>query len=526
VVRERALHSAFLFLAVAGLLVPQPVWGWARYSHSARRLPIGRQIEMILKQAGADRGSWGIEVARLPDGKILYQRDANHLMHPASNMKLFTTAAALELVGPNFIFRTTVETGKLPDAAGRVGDLVLVGRGDANLGNRVLPYHLQTERKGPYDAVIQQLADQVKSRGVREVTGNLIVDDRYFVYEPYGDNWGIEDMVWGYGAPVTAVTFNDNEVLLHIYPAEKAGDPAVVMLDPTLDSLHVLNRVGTVETTGKTRIFVERLPGSAELDLWGQIALGRGVYEDTLAIPDPPLVVGEILRRALEARGITVRGDVEVLELRRMDATGALPSFSDGRGVLAGHDSLPLREDIKLINKVSQNLHCEMLLRTLGQVTSGEGSPRAGLDALESFLSQAGVDSEDFYLTDGSGLSRTTLVAPEAVVKLLEFMAGAPHFQDYFDSLPVAGQDGLLADRFKGTRAEGMLRAKTGTLTHVNALSGYMDLPSGTRLAFSILGNDYVLHSDDGARTIDEIAVAIYDKFAGPPARRKRKSSR
>ncbi len=209
-----------------------------------------------------------------------------------------------------------------------------------------------------------------------------------------------------------------------------------------------------------------------------------------------------------------------------MDATGALPLFSNGRMVLAEHDSLPLREDIKVINKVSQNLHCEMLLRTLGQATAGEGSPRAGLDALQAFLSQAGVDPEDFYLTDGSGLSRTTLVAPEAVVKLLEFMARSPHFQDYFDSLPVAGVDGLLAERFRGTRPEGYLRAKTGTLTHVNALSGYMDLPSGTRLVFSIIGNDYLLHTGEGVHAIDDIAVAIYEKFAGPPLRRKGKSSK
>ncbi len=532
--RTRPRLGAILLLALPLLILPHPVGAVAPvrdHGRASRTLLLGRQIEIILRKADAYRGAWGIEVARLSDGKILYQRDANRLLHPASNMKLITTAAALELAGPDFIFRTTLETQNLPDAAGRVADLVLVGRGDANLSNRVLPYHLETERQGPDDAVIQQLADQVKSRGVREVTGSLIVDDRYFTYEPYGDNWGLGDVIWGYGAPVTAVAFNDNEFLLHVYPAEKVGADAVVLLDPTMEGLHLVNRIQTVEMTGKRRILIERLPGSAEFNLWGQIPAGHGVYEDTLAIPDPPLVVGELLRRALEARGITVRGGVRVLELHLMDATGALPSFSGvrqptDRVVLAEHQSLPLREDIKVINKVSQNLHCEMLLRTLGQVTAGEGSTRAGLDALQAFLSQAGVDPEDFYLTDGSGLSRTTLVAPEAVVKLLEFMARAPHFQDYFDSLPVAGVDGLLADRFRGTRAEGRLRAKTGTLTHVNALSGYMDLPTGTRLVFSIIGNDYLLPPEEGASAIDEIGLAIFDNFAGPPVRGKRKSSK
>jgi serine-type D-Ala-D-Ala carboxypeptidase/endopeptidase (penicillin-binding protein 4) len=519
----RLIRILSLVLVVAPLQIHA-----ARLRRPSRTLPLGRQIDILLHQSGADRGHWGIEVARVPDGKILYQRDANHLFHPASNMKLLTTAAALELVGPDFIFRTTVETDKAPDAAGRVGDLVLVGRGDPNLSNRVLPYHAEAERQGPEDAVIQQLADQVKSRGVREVIGNLIVDDRYFVDEPYEDNWGIEDMLWGYGAPVTAVAFNDNELALHVYPAEKVGDAAVVMLDPSPQDLRVVNRVQTVDAQGKPNLSAERLTGSAELDLWGQIPLGGGVHEDTVAIPNPPLFVGGMLRRALEARGITVHGDMEVLELRRMDATGALPSFSgnSGRLVLAEHDSLPLREDVKVINKVSQNLHCEMLLRTIGQVTSHEGSTRAGLEALQAFLTQADIDPDDFYLTDGSGLSRTTLIAPEAMIKLLEAMARSPHFHDYFDSLPVAGVDGLLEDRLRDTRAQGNLHAKTGTLTHVNALSGYMDLPSGTRLAFSILGNDYLVPSEDGVRAIDAIALALFEKFAGPPAGRKRKASK
>ena len=524
---------AILPLALAVLFMPIGGWG-ARHRRPSRALPLDRQINIILHDADADRGSWGIEVARLPDGKILYKRDANHLFHPASNMKLFTTAAALELVGPDFIFRTTVETGKSPDTAGRVGDLIFVGRGDPNLSNRVLPYHLETEKQGPINAVIEQLADQVKSRGVREVTGNLIVDDRFFVDEPYGENWGIEDMQWGYGAPVTAVAFNDNELIFHVYPAERVGDPAVVMLDPSPEDLRVVNRIQTVDAAGKAKVLAERLPGSLELDLWGQVPLGGGVHEDTVAIPNPPRIVGSLLLRALAARGITVHGDLEVMELRRMEATGALPSFSgsSGRVVLGEHNSLPLREDIKIINKVSQNLHCEMLLRTIGQVTSGEGSPRAGLDALRAFLTQAGIDPEDFYLTDGSGLSRTTLIAPRAIIKLLEAMARSPHFQDYFDSLPIAGVDGLLEGRLVDTRAEGKLHAKTGTLTHVNALSGYMDLPSGKRLAFSIIGNDTLLDSEDGARAIDDIALAIYEKFAGPArthrstaAKRKRKAS-
>ena len=183
--------------------------------------------------------------------------------------------------------------------------------------------------------------------------------------------------------------------------------------------------------------------------------------------------------------------------------------------MLAEHDSLPLREDIKVTNKVSQNLHAEMLLRTLAHEVKNYGSLTVGLEALRDFAAQAGISSDQFYFADGSGLSRKALVAPEAVVKLLETMARSPHFNAYYDSLPVAGIDGTLAERFAGSPAEGHIHAKTGTITHVNSLSGYMDLPNGDRLAFSLFGNADLLDAHDAVKVVDEIALAIYGKFAG-----------
>ncbi|MHB8655456.1 MAG: D-alanyl-D-alanine carboxypeptidase/D-alanyl-D-alanine endopeptidase [Terriglobia bacterium] len=483
------------------------------------RIPraLGPHINYILRQTSAQRGFWGIEVMRLRDGKILFKQNADHLFMPASNMKLFTTAAALEELGPNFVFRTTVESAIAPDAQGRVGDLILVGRGDANLGSRVLPYHLETERKDPADRVFRELADQVAARGVREVQGNLVADDSYFLFEPYGHDWAEEDLEWGYGAPVTALAFNDNELLFHVQPAAAVGETALVSLAPIGDYYRLNNRLVTSDADSKEEIFVERVQGSRQLEVWGQVPLGSIVEDDSVSIDNPPQLVGDIFLKLLEDRGIHVRGNVVVKHFTRLEAA-TMPSPAPalaGRVILAEHDSPGLREDIKVTNKVSQNLHAEMLLRTLGHEVKNYGSLTTGLDVLREFVKQVGIPADDFYFVDGSGLSRQALVAPEAVVKILQYMTHSPYFDAYFKSLPVAGVDGTLDHRFMGTSAIGAIHAKTGTITHVNSLSGYMDLPSGGRLAFSIFGNSNPASARLGARTADQIALAIFEKYAG-----------
>ncbi len=518
-VRELALLLTFFALLAAPASAAK---------QGSRRGSLDWRIDAILRAGGAERGFWGIEVAELPKGRILYRRDADHLFLPASNLKLFTTAAALETLGPDFIFHTTVESDAPPDAQGRVQNLYLVGRGDPNLASRVLPYRHQpsqpdaatTSTKPPADRVFQELADLVRARGVREVMGKLVADDTYYLYEPYSHNWAIDDMQWGYGAPVTALAFNDNALDLHFRPGAKAGDPAKVWLDPVPDYYQLDNRLRTGAAGTEKQIYVERAPGSMELDVWGQIPADAAEDSDTVAIEHPPQLAGEIFRKALEARGVTVHGPVSGAEVTRPEAAmtpGVFPPAAHAV-VLAQHDSLPLREDLKLTLKVSQNLHADMLLRTLAHETQHYGSLTVGLEILNHFAEQVGAPPGSTYFADGSGLSREDLIAPDALLKLLLFMARSPRFPVFLAALPVAGQDGTLAERFRGSRAEGRIHAKTGSVEHVNTLSGYMDLPAGKRLAFSIMGNSYTLRSRDGAAVVDHIALALYDWYA----RRKR----
>jgi len=482
---------------------------------------LNARLDQILGSSAASRGFWGIEVAELPSGRILFSRDAQHLFHPASNMKLFTTAAGLEKLGPDFVFRTTVESESGPDAQGRVQNLYLVGRGDPSFCERISsPLLNPGEAKNYSCPTLQTLAEQLRARGVLEVSDPLIADDSYFLWEPYVHGWAAEDLLWGYGAAVSALALNSNALQLRIKPGLKAGDRAQVWLDPLADYYQLNNSLETSGPGTERRLFVERGLDSMRLDVWGQIPLDAGEDTERLAIAHPSQLIGDLFRQALQDAGIAVRGGVEVHDVTRLEAAkaGLTPPQVSSRLVLAEHDSQPLREIVKATNKESRNFYAEMLLRALAREVKHRGGLEDGLEVLSEFAQQVGADQGETVFADGSGLSRDDLVAPDTFVKLLLHMASGPAFDVFLDTLPVAGVDGTLAGRFKGTRLTGRIHAKTGTLEQVNALSGYMDLPSGKRLAFSIIGNSHPLKEKEGAATLDQIALAVYDWFA----RRKR----
>jgi D-alanyl-D-alanine carboxypeptidase/D-alanyl-D-alanine-endopeptidase (penicillin-binding protein 4) len=494
---------------VCGLLFPAATQAASRHSS------LSRAIEATLHASPAGRGFWGIEVVRLSDGEILYARNTQHLFQPASNMKMFTTSAALSKLGPDFVFRTTVESSAAPDTAGRVPDLVLVGRGDPNLGSRVVPYQYNSPARLPADLDFEKLADQLVAKGVREVTGNLYADDTYYVHQPYGTDWAVDDLYWEYGAPITALAFNDNSLKLEIRPAAFAGPKAEILVQPGDGYYTIVDGVTTTDSGIPAKIEINRSPGSMELNVWGHIPVDSSGVDEEISIQNPPLFIGDMFRKLLEQRGVKVDGEVVVREVTPAQAASqAGPPQPAKRVVLAEHDSLPLSQDVKVTLKVSQNLHAEMLLRTMSRVLDKQGSLEDGLDILNTFTRKIGIASEAVQFAGGSGLSRETLVTPDAVMKLLQFNARAPYFQAFYEALPIAGVDGTLADRFHNTPLQGRIHAKTGSLEHVNALSGYMNLPGQRRLAFVIIGNHHPLRWSQATKVIDQIALEIYRRFA------------
>jgi D-alanyl-D-alanine carboxypeptidase/D-alanyl-D-alanine-endopeptidase (penicillin-binding protein 4) len=485
---------------------------------------LSRAIEQILSEPDVAQGFWGIDVVALDTGNRIFELNGNKLFTPASNTKLFTTAAVLGLIGPDYHFKTSVESLGSVDKYGRLNsDLVVVGRGDPNLSGRALPYYLHTERKTPPIQVLIDLADQLVQKGLKYVDGDVVADDSYYVFERYGEGWSQDDLVWEWGAPVSALTINDNVLFVNIMPADRPGEHAFLNIAPFPEYYRIDNRVMTTpQGTGPRKIYINREPGSNQITFWGNMPQDDAGAGEALAIDDPADFTAKLFRELLEQRGVTVYGRPRTrhTELASMQTFTVTTIASGGGGetaahpnpsplVLASHESQPLADDLRVINKVSQNLHAELMLRLLGKEKGTSGSIAGGLEVLRGFLTTAGLKPDQFVFYDGSGLSRENLVSPEAVVRLLQYAQQQPWGKLYEDTLPVSGVDGSLADRLKTAPVKGIVHGKTGSLGHVNALSGYATTVKGERVAFSILCNNHMLPNRKAIETIDRIVEKI-----------------
>ena len=508
---------------------------------SAPKKDLAKEISAILAQPPLDRAHWGIDVVDLETGKVLYAQNPEQLFLPASNAKLFTTAAALAAAGPDYRFRTTVEAEGRIDSHGRLlGDLAIIGRGDPNISGRVLPYSLKTQRTAPHTQILEEMADQVARSGLKMVDGDLIGDDTYYAFERYAEGWALDDVQWSDGAPVSALSFNDNVVFINILPGDQAGDKALITVEPETGYYELDNRIVTGAAGVTRRIGIHRDPGSKKVVLWGTIPLGDAGTKETLAIEDQAEFVAQLFHTLLERRGITVQGKTRtrhgegaqffVSSTQQPTASTIQPHVSgsatenppsstmaqtmpaelpSANQVLAEHLSTPLADDIRVINKTSQNLHAELALRLVGKLRGSGGSFEGGIAAVKQFLLQAGLKDDEFTFLDGSGLSRRDLVTPAATIQLLIYASRQPWGAAFEESLPVSGVDGSLADRFQNTPASGRIHAKTGSLSHVNALSGYGQTQAGKRFVFSIFCNNHNMPGSKVLTAIDSVVQVL-----------------
>jgi len=501
---------------------------------AASRKPPGRpdssrqldhDIREILSDQAVARGWWGIYAVVLDSGKPIYALNQDKLFTPASNAKLFTTAAVFGLIGPDYRFQTTVETFGSLDKYGRLNaDLVLVGRGDPNLSGRTLPYNLRTERKAPPIQVLQNLADQLVLHGLKYVDGDVVADDSYFVFQRYAEGWSQDDLAREWGAPVSALTVNDNVIFVDVKPADRPGQRAFLNITPFSEYYKIDNRVMTTpQGTGPRTVSINREPGSNLITFWGNIPQDDPGFGEALAIEDPADFTARLFRQLLEERGVTVYGRARTHHMELASTqTFSVTSIASGGGdstratvpaplVLASYQSQPVAQDLRVINKVSQNLHAELMLRLLGKEKGTSGSIEGGLEVLRGFLVNAGIKPDQFVFYDGSGLSREDLVTPDAVVALLQYCHKQPWGQFYEGTLPIAGVDGSLADRFRNLPGAGVIHAKTGSLSHVFSLSGYATTQAGQRIAFSVMTNNTNLPAKKALDTIDRIVERIVE---------------
>lgn len=453
---------------------------------------LGKKIDRILDRPAFASAFWGVEVRSLKTGKTLYSRNAAKGFRPASTLKLVTTAAALDTFGGPARLRTTIATAGRLDGLGRIlGDVYLVGGGDPVLGGRYV--------EGRATAAFEELAEGLWAAGVRRIEGRLVGHEGLFRGERRGPDWGWEDLVWWYGAEVSALSFNDDCAHLTVAGGERVGDPVVLERSP-LSSYYAATSTATTSALGtKAELTLVRDPGSNLIRISGTYPLGDKPWEGWVALEDPARYAATVFAEVLEAKGIHIMGRI---------ATSSEP-LPAGARVLAAHDSPPLADILKVVNKESHNLQAETLLRLLGARVKGEGSAEAGHEAVKEFLARIGVRSGGWALQDGSGLSRSDLVDPRGLVDLLAAMARHPQARAFRDSLPLAGIDGTLKSRLRGTRAEARLAAKTGTLHLVNALAGYATTPAGEPLAFAVMVNNHIAPSGEATAAIDEIAAAL-----------------
>jgi len=442
-----------------------------------------KELDLIFSDPSIGNALCGVAIKSLATGEIVYFRNARKAFVPGSNLKLFTTAAALQELGPLYQFHTDLyRDGNLEKNGILNGDLILLGTGDPSIS---AGFH-----QGNSIAVFENFCDSLKRRGVKEISGRIIGDDNYFDDEILGAGWAWDYQSDYYAAQISALSLNDNCLDLLITPGDSAGALAGISTIPATDYVQIENKLITVPE-GKTKINVHRIRKENKIICSGTIASDQKEVQEAVTVENPTLYSAFVFREMLERRGIAVHGEATDID--------DLHDFNYSRESttrVAQYNSPPLREIITTTLKESKNLYAELLLRTLGKESTGVGNAAAGIKTTCKVLTGMGIDTTQISIKDGSGLSRKDFITPMSVVTLLTFMSRHSFAKIFYESLPIAGTDGTLQRRMLGTAAAGNVHAKTGTLDFVKALSGYVTSRDGEQFVFSILINNYkVSHS-------------------------------
>ena len=432
-----------------------------------------------------------MRVESLADGRVLYTRNSEKLVVPASNMKLLTMSVAAEKLGWDFSFETRLDAeGTISDGT-LTGDLIVVGGGDPSIDSRNFGA----------SPVFDQWADALRAAGIRRVEGRLIGDDNLFDDSTLGPGWAWDYLGDGYAAGSSGLNYNENTAIIRIWPGDAAGAPARIELSPAGHGLTLVSKVTTSAAGGTASLSHFRNPGSDVLEVTGTIPVGRAVVVRTAAVENPTQFFVSAFKAVLEAQGIFVRGgawDVDALPAPGVStpAAGTPAPWHADRQIIATRKSLPLSALGAYFLKESQNFYGETILKTLGQRFGRAGSTTAGRRVVADTLTTWGIPPDSYVMYDGSGLSRYNYVSADAIVSILKHVWNDERLRGPFlAALPISGQDGTLGSRMRNTVLAGRVQAKTGTISNVRSLSGFLITESGERLVFSMIANHFTASS-------------------------------
>jgi D-alanyl-D-alanine carboxypeptidase/D-alanyl-D-alanine-endopeptidase (penicillin-binding protein 4) len=483
----QALRAACVLLLC--LLQPQSILA-TEDTGKGTDADLTRTIDTLLADPELQTGFQGILIQSIRDTKVLYERNADHVFQPASNNKLLTAAAALLLLGQNFTYHTRLYAIGELDADGTLhGDLILKGDGDPILSMEDL----------------NDLAQQAVKAGLRRITGRLRYDDSRFDDQRLGDLWTWDDEPYYYSAQISALNVNENVIQVHVTPGRREGNPVKVTVTPTAKYVTIVNTARTGPNRGKASLRVDRIRGVNTITVSGILphdSPEKAAPVVTVTIEDPSRFTTQMMLESLQHAGIPLKARGK-FERETVTSTAT---------VIADHTSLPLSEILKKLNKPSDNLIAECLLKTVGAVKKGQGtagSGGTGAQTAREWFRSIGIDVLHLNQADGSGLSRVNYVSPRNIVCLLNYLHTQPTFALYYDSLPIAGVDGSLRNRMKGTAAEANCHAKTGYISHASSLSGYVTTRDGELLVFSMLMNNHLAPNRTCTTVQDKIVVLL-----------------
>ena len=457
-------------------------------------------LDSLLNDEVVEGAFVGIAIKDAAADSMVYAYNADLRFTTASNLKLFTSAAAIEILDPAYKFATQFYiNGQITNKGVLEGDLIIAGGGDPLISGRF--------RKSLTE-VLELWADSILAKGITKIDGNLAIDNSFFENDVLGPGWSHDDLTYWYACPISALSFNDNCVDLHVYPSDQIGNPCRIVLSPETDYIDTINNTTTLPAGSENTFDFYRYTGTNKVEYFGGVALDddNGVV-DYVTVDSPHIYCAEVFEDILNKRGIIINGEIINIENENRPSkynksVKLFDWYSDSLGVV-----------ISVINKNSQNLFAELTLKTLGAEICGEGSFEASAKLIEDWLESIGITKDDVHYYDGSGLSYMNLAKPSAIIRLLQYMHDSPNFETYYESLAIPGVDRSVRDRMTDHPLADNMRTKTGYIANTRTFSGYLTTRNGLLMAFSLMVNNYSARVSEIDEWLDEVCSCVIDNY-------------